>query len=97
MELVWIAILSVFVTAIVLIENLKLKSRIKELEEIQELEEMLGKRRQEENPEGGEWQRWKRFLVRRKGHLLGGWRLVFQFCFLSSQSKKLGKQKEPES
>ena len=51
MELAWIAILSVFVTAIVLIENLKLKSRIKELEEIQELEEMLGKRRQQENPE----------------------------------------------
>ncbi len=44
MELVWIAILSVFLTAIVLIENLKLKSRI------QELEEMLGKRQKEENP-----------------------------------------------
>ena len=51
MELVWIAILSVFLTAIVLIENLKLKSRIQELEEIKELEEMLGKRQQEKNLE----------------------------------------------
>ena len=51
MELVWIALLSVFLTAIVLIENLKLKSRIKELEEIRELEEMLGKRQQEKNLE----------------------------------------------
>ena len=55
MELVWIAILSVFVTAIVLFDNLKKSNRI------EELEEMLEKHQQEENPEGGEWQRWNRF------------------------------------
>ena len=36
MELVWIAILSVFVTAIVLIDNLKKSNRIEELEEMLE-------------------------------------------------------------
>ena len=55
MELVWIAILSVFLTAIVLVDNLIKSNRI------EELEEMLEKHQQEENPEGGEWQRWKRF------------------------------------
>ena len=45
MELVWIAILSVFLTAIVLVDNLKKSNRI------EELEEMLEKQQQEENPD----------------------------------------------